>query len=94
MNVQIQSVKFDADKKLITYIEGKLAKLDRFDDTITSVDVFLKLDHDMEDGNKVATIVLDVKGAQLVAERRSRSFEDAVDGCFEALKTQIGKRKE
>lgn len=94
MNLQIQSVKFDADSKLLAYIETKMSKLDRFDDSIVSAEVFLKLDHDVEAGNKVVTIVLEIKGAQLVAERRSRSFEESVDGCFEALKTQISKRKE
>lgn len=94
MNLQIQSLKFDADSKLIAYVESKMAKLDRFEDTITGADVFLKLDHDADAGNKVATINLSVKGAVLVAERRSRSFEESVDGCFEALKVQISKRKE
>ena len=30
MNVQIQSVKFDADKKLIEFVENKMSKLERF----------------------------------------------------------------
>ena len=30
MNVQIQSVKFDADARLVSFIEQKIAKLDRF----------------------------------------------------------------
>lgn len=94
MNTKIQSVKFNADQKLIDYTESKLAKLDHFEDTITSADVILKLDHDVENGNKVATIRMSVKGGELVAERRSRSFEEAVDGCYEALKNQITKRKE
>lgn len=94
MNVQIQSVKFDADKRLIDYTEARLAKLDKFEDSITSAEVILKLDHDQESGNKVATIKLAVKGADLIAERRSRSFEEAVDGCYEALRKQIEKRKE
>lgn len=94
MNLQIQSVKFTADSKLIAYTETKMQKLDKFDDSIISAEVILKLDHDVEAGNKVATIVMSVKGGELVAERRSRSFEEAVDGCYEALKTQITKRKE
>lgn len=94
MNLQIQSVKFDADDKLIAYIETKMAKLDKFDDSIISADIFLKLDHDVEAGNKVVTTVLNVKGSELVAERRSRSFEEAMDHCYEALKIQIVKRKE
>lgn len=94
MNVQIQSVKFTADQKLIDYINSKLKKLDLFDDSITSADVILKLDHDVEKGNKVSTFVVAVKGTELVAERRSHSFEEAVEGCFEAIKNQISKRKD
>ena len=30
MNVQIQAVKFDADRKLIEFVEAKMAKIDRF----------------------------------------------------------------
>ena len=37
MNIKIQSVKFDADKKLIDFIENKVAKIDRFIDNIVSV---------------------------------------------------------
>lgn len=94
MNIQIQSLKFDADQKLISYVENKMGKLDHFEEGITSMDVILKLDHDMENGNKVATIRMSVTGAELVAERRSRSFEESVDGCYEALRSQIAKRKE
>lgn len=93
MNVQIQSVKFDADRKLIDYIEQRFEKLDRFDDSIISAEAILKLDHDQEHGNKVVVLKLSVKGDDLVAERRSRSFEDAVDECYEAIRKQIEKRK-
>ncbi|MBR5811994.1 MAG: HPF/RaiA family ribosome-associated protein, partial [Alistipes sp.] len=44
MNVQIQSVKFDASSKLVEFIEKKLAKLDRFAENATGADVVLKLD--------------------------------------------------
>ena len=30
MNVQIQSVKFDADKRLVDFIQAKMDKMDRF----------------------------------------------------------------
>ena len=44
MNVQIQSVKFDADKKLIEFVENKMSKLERFADRATGAEVILKLD--------------------------------------------------
>lgn len=60
MNVQIQAVKFDADRKLIEFVEAKMAKLDRFIERATGADVILKLDKDNEKGNKVAIIRIEV----------------------------------
>ena len=94
MDIQIQTVKFDADKKLLDFIETKLSRLDRFIERSTGADVILKLDKDNEKGNKVAVIRLEVPGNDLVAESRSKSFEEAVDNAVDALKRQIEKHKE
>lgn len=93
MNIQIQSVKFDADKKLLNFVEHKVQKLDRLNDKTTNVDVTLRLDKDYDTGNKVAMILMSVPGSELVAERRAKSFEEAVDLCIDALKQQIEKYK-
>ena len=45
MNVNIQTVHFDADSKLISYIEKKISKIAQFHDRITKVDIYLKLDN-------------------------------------------------
>lgn len=94
MNVKIQTVKFDADQKLIEFINAKMNKLDRFADRSIGSEVTLKLDKDNERGNKVATIRLEVPGDDLVAEYRSKSFEESVDGAIDALKKQIERHKE
>lgn len=94
MNVKIQSVKFDADQKLLSFIENKVAKLERISDNITSTEVTLKLDKDLEHGNKVSTITIVVPGNTLVAEHKSKTFEESVDECVDALKKQIEKYKE
>lgn len=94
MNVQIQSVKFDADRKLIEFVENKMAKLERFADRTTGAEVILKLDKDFEKGNKVATVTLHMPGEEMVAEQRARTFEEAVDEAVEALKRQVEKFKE
>lgn len=94
MNVQIQSVKFDADARLVSFIEQKIAKLDRFVERATSAEVILKLDKDFKKGNKVATITLTVPGDELVAEAQCKTFEEAVDQSIDALKRQIEKRKD
>ena len=94
MNVQIQAVKFDADRMLFEFVESKMAKLDRFIERATGADVILKLDKDNEKGNKVAIIRIEVPGDDLVAEARSKSFEESVDNAIDALKKQIEKHKE
>ena len=93
MNVQIQSVKFDADKKLLEFVENKMAKLDRFADRSTGAEVVMKLDKDHEKGNKVATITIHMPGEDLVADYRSNTLEESVDEAIDALKRQLEKFK-
>lgn len=93
MNIQIQSVKFDADKRLVAFIEDKVSKLDRFSDDILGAEVTLKLDKDYEHGNKVTVLKLDVAGDLLVAERQCKTFEEAVDQCVDAIRKQLSKYK-
>ena len=94
MNVKIQSVKFDADKKLVDFVNAKMSKLDRFVEDAVGAEVIMKVDKDNDHGNKVVTIILSVPGNDLVAEERSKTFEESVDEAIEALKKQIAKHKE
>jgi ribosomal subunit interface protein len=94
MNIQIQSVKFDADQKLLDFVQHKVGKLDRMIDNSTGAEVTLKLDKDDEAGNKVVVLKLFVPGNELVAERRSRTFEESVDLCVDAVKRQVERYKE
>ncbi|GHU98167.1 hypothetical protein FACS1894159_00250 [Bacteroidia bacterium] len=93
MNVKIQSVKFDADKKLLDFAQKRVEKLDRFIERVSLAEVVLKLDKDHDLGNKVVVVKLDVPGGELVAEFRSKSFEESIDGAVDALKKQIEKHK-
>lgn len=93
MNVQIQSVKFDAGKQLIEFIEKKLAKLDRFAENAMGADVILKLDKDNEKGNKIAVITLHIPGGDLRVEEQARTFEEAIDVAMDVMKRQIEKAK-
>ena len=94
MYVKIQSVKFDADKKLVDFIQGKMDKMDRFVENALNAVVTLRIDKDDEQGNKVAGVKIEVAGGELLAERRCKTFEEAVDLCLDAIKKQIDKYKE
>ncbi len=93
MNVNVQSIHFDADSKLVTFINEKLAKLSQFHDNIIGGDVFLRLEHDGESReNKHVEIRLNVPGSDLFAKRRGRSFEEAVISTVEALRSQVTRK--
>jgi len=94
MNIKIQSIKFDADKKLTDFIEKKVNKIERYFDNIVDVEVFLRLQNSQELDNKIAEIRIKVPGSDLFAQRQSKTFEEAVDDCVDALKIQIQKHKD
>jgi len=95
MNVKIQTVRFDADDKLVSYINQKLQKLQVFHDRIVKVDVFLKLDnvvHNIKD--KIAEIRVHVPRHNFFAKTTSKSFEESFDDAFDSLLIQIKKKKQ
>jgi putative sigma-54 modulation protein len=94
MNIQIHSVRFDADKKLIDFVHQKLGKLSQFSDDIVSAEVFLRLDKDQDRENKVAEIKLEYPGGPLFARKQSKTFEESTDSVIDALKKQITKQKD
>ena len=94
MNVQIHSVRFDANKKLIDFVHQKLDKLTQFGEDIVNAEVYLRLDKDQERENKISEIKLDLPGGPLFSRRQSKTFEEATDDAVDALKKQITKHKQ
>ncbi len=95
MNVNIQTVHFDADAKLVEYVNRKLQKLNTFHDRIIKVEVFLKLDnvvHQIKD--KIAEISVHVPRHQFFVKASSKSFEESFEEAFDSLINQIKRKKE
>jgi len=94
MNIQIHSVRFDADKKLLDFVDQKVKKLGRYYDQIIGVDVFLRLAKSENTENKIAEVKLDIPVNPLFAKKQSKTFEEAIDLAIDALKIQISRQKE
>ncbi|MFC0771673.1 MULTISPECIES: HPF/RaiA family ribosome-associated protein [Terrimonas] len=95
MNVNIQTVRFDADIRLIDYVNRKLEKLNTFHDRIIKVNVFLKLDnvvHNIKD--KIAEIRIHVPRHEFFVKSTSKSFEESFDDAFDSIVNQIKRKKE
>jgi putative sigma-54 modulation protein len=95
MNIQIQTVHFDADSKLLDHVNKRIEKLKTFHDNILDIEVYLKLDnvvHQVKD--KVAEIKVLVPKHTFFVKHESKVFEESFDTAFDALINQIKKRKE
>ena len=95
MRLQMQAIHFDADDKLLSFIQQKMDKLDTFYDRITSGEVFLKLDR--SENNRIQTKLLEVKlyvpGGTVFVKEQGTTFEEAMDLAIDTLKMQVKKFK-
>ena len=94
MNIKINSVRFDADQKLIEHVNKKVNKLAQFFDGIIGAEVFLRLENVQDDENKIAEVKLLIPGNDLFVKKQSKTFEEAINKAVVTLNRQVTKYKE
>lgn len=94
MKVNMQSVNFNVDQKLVNFTNQKLSKLESHFSKIISADVFMKVDNTSSKENKVTEILLSIPGGELVVKKTFKTFEQGVDQCLTSLERQLVKKKE
>jgi putative sigma-54 modulation protein len=94
MEIRVQSIKFNADQKLLDFIDKKIGKLTKFFDNIIKAEVVLSVEPDSKNNNKNVKVILAIPGDDLVVEKSSSTFEDCVNDCADVLKDQLVKVKE
>ena len=92
MEIRVQSIKFNADQKLLDFVEKKFSRIEKFYDASTGVEVALSLLPDQE--NKNVKVIVSVPGSTIVVEKNAKTFEDAVVDCADILKEKLVKEKE
>jgi putative sigma-54 modulation protein len=92
MRLQVHSIHFDADRKLIEFIRQRVDKLHTFYDRLVGGEVYLRLNNEGIE-NKTVEIKLSVPGRKLFAKEHARSFEAAANLATEALRNQLKKFK-
>ncbi|MFD1769947.1 ribosome hibernation-promoting factor, HPF/YfiA family [Sphingobacterium suaedae] len=93
MNITVQSIKFDADQKLVDFIKRKTAKLEQFLDNIIEGVCYLRLENVDDEANKIVELKMNIPGNQLFAKAQAKSFEEATDVAVESIRRQINKHK-
>ena len=94
MQITIHSVRFDADQKLLNFINRKIEKLTQFDDELISSDVFLRIENATDKSNKLVEVKINSSFNELFASKKCESFEEAVDLVQEILIRQVKKNKQ
>lgn len=94
MKVNVQSVNFNADQKLINLIQARLDKLEHFYDKVIFADVYLKVQNTSDKENKVTEILLSMPGGDVMVKKTCKKFEICVDECISSLRRQLKKKKE
>ena len=94
MDINITSVHFTADQKLLDYINKKSEKMQRLGKNIVAADVFLKLENSGQVKDKIVEIKIHVPNSVLIATEKSKVFETSVDSAIENMVRQLKRRKE
>jgi putative sigma-54 modulation protein len=94
MKFTVQSIHFNADVKLLEFINRKVEKLDQHFDQIISGEVYLKLENVDDEANKISEIKLVVPGGTMFAKEQCKTFEEATDLSIESLIKQISMHKD
>ena len=94
MKINTTSIHFDADQKLLDYIQRKTSKLDQFYDRIIDAHIYLKLENSGQVRDKIVEIKLMVPGDVLMATEVSKTFEASTDAAVDNMKRQLNRYKD
>ncbi len=79
MEVRIQSIHFDASEQLQSFVQKKVAKLEKFYDDIKKVEVSLKVVKPETAENKEAGMKILIPNGEFYASKVCDTFEEAID---------------
>ncbi|MGB5668194.1 MAG: ribosome-associated translation inhibitor RaiA [Maribacter sp.] len=94
MKVNTQSVNFNADRKLMDFIQNRLNKLETFYDKVISSEVYLKVENTSAKENKIVEVKLNVPKDKFVVKKQCKTFEEGVDSACSSLERKLIKMKE
>ena len=99
MILRMHSVHFDADQKLLDYVQKKTDKLDTFYDRIIDGEVIMRVEKSHLNkkevfGNKSVELKINIPGQQLFMKESSNTFEAAIDQVLDRMSRQLKKYKE
>ena len=94
MNINFQSVNYNADSKLIEFAEKRIKKISQFYLNIIDVFVYTKVENTNDRINKLAELKIGVPGDDVVVKKMAKSFEEAINLAADSAERILKKYKE
>lgn len=94
MNIKINDIHFNADQKLVDFVNKKVSKLDTYFDGIISAEVIMKVVKPETINNKEVELKVSIPSKDyLFAKKQADTFEEATTLSIEAIRRQLKKFK-
>ncbi|MBL0191413.1 MAG: ribosome-associated translation inhibitor RaiA [Saprospiraceae bacterium] len=93
MKINIESIHFDADQKLLDHVEAKANKLKQYFDRIIDVTVSMKMVNVGKIKEKYVEVRTKVPGNLLISKESDKTFEIAAEKAFDIMKRNVVKHK-
>ena len=94
MNINFQSVNYNADSKLIEFAEKRIKKISQFYLNIIDVFVYTKVENTNDRINKFAELKIGIPGDDVVVKKMAKSFEEAINLAADSAERILKKYKE
>lgn len=94
MQVNTQTVNFNADGELMEFLQNRVNKLEQFYDKVISSEVYLKVQKTSGKENKIVEIKVNVPKDNFIVKKQCKSFEEAIDSACNSLERKLIKRKQ
>ena len=94
MNINFQSVNYNADNKLIEFPEKRIKKISQFYLNIIDVFVYTKVENTNDRINKLAELKIGIPGDDVVVKKMAKSFEEAINLAADSAERILKKHKE
>ena len=93
MNINFQSVNYNADSKLIEFAEKRIKKISQFYLNIIDVFIYTKIENTSDPINKLVEFKIGIPGADVVVKKQAKSFEEAINLAANSAEIILKRRK-
>ena len=93
MNINFQSVNYNADIKLIEFAEKRIKKISQFYINIINVYVYTKVENSSDRINKLVELKIGISGENVVVKKQAKTFEEAINLAAESAERILKKHK-